>query len=291
MKQFDEKYNTNRYRTANSTTIVSITLVLFMLGFVLLLVINTSRLTSFFRENIGISVSIRSEADAEEVLALKSFLEKQPYVKSTTYISKQQAAEQLKGELGEDFVDFIGYNPLPPTLEVFLFEDYTYGENLSMVEDLLSQQPIIESIEFQHTLIRLIEQNIARISRVITIFSLLLLLISVLLIHNTIRLAIYSKRMLIKSMLLVGATQSFIRRPFIVNGILQGLVSSIISIIMLLALLIITNHKLPDLDVFKNWLVIGLVGLLIVAFGILITWLSNFIAIKKYLKLSSEDLY
>jgi len=291
MKQFDEKFNIKRYRTANGTTIVSITLVLFMLGLVLLLVINTGRLTSFFRENIGISVSIKSEANAEEVLALKSFLEKQPYVKSTIYISKQQAAEQLKGELGEDFVDFIGYNPLPPTLEVFLFEDYTYGENLTMVEDLLHQQPIIESIEYQHTLIKLIERNIARISRVIIIFSLLLLLISVLLIHNTIRLAIYSKRMLIKSMLLVGATQSFIRRPFIVNGILQGLISSIISIVMLLALLIITNHKLPDLNIFKNWLIIGLVGLLIVAFGILITWLSNFIAIKKYLKLSSEDLY
>ncbi len=283
MKQFDENFNTKRYRTANSATIVSITLVLFMLGLVFLLLINTSRLKSFFRENIGITVIIKSEADAEEVLALKSFLEKQAFVKSTTYISKQQAADQLKGELGEDFIDFIGYNPLPATLEVFLFEDYTYGENLNIVEAFLQQQAIIESIEYQHTLITLIEQNIARISRVIIIFSLLLLLISVLLIHNTIRLAIYSKRMLIKSMLLVGATQSFIRRPFIVNGILQGLISSMISILMLLTLLIITHHKLPDLDIFKNGLIIGLVGILIVAFGILITWLSNLIAIKKYL--------
>jgi len=291
MKQFDEKFNAKRYRTANSTTIVSITLVLFMLGLVLLLVINTGRLTSFFRENIGITVSIKNGADAEDVLALRSLIEKQAFVKSTIYISKQQAADQLKTDLGEDFIDFIGYNPLPPTLEVFLFEEYTYGENLNIVEAFLRQQAIIESIEYQHTLITLIEQNIARISRVIIIFSLLLLLISVLLIHNTIRLAIYSKRMLIKSMLLVGATQCFIRRPFIVNGILQGLISSMISIVMLLALLIITNHKLPDLDIFKNSLIIGLAGLLIVAFGILISWLSNLIAIKKYLKLNSEALY
>lgn len=291
MKSFEEKYSTKRYKTAYSATVFSITLVLFMFGLVLLLVFHTSKLTTYFRENIGVSVVIDNNADAQEVLALKSLLESQNFVKSTKYISKQQAADELRSELGEDFVEFIGYNPLPPTLEIFLFEDYTYGEKLATVETFLRQQEIVKSVEFQHSLIRLIEQNISRISKWVGIFSFLLLLISVLLIHNTIRLAIYSKRMLIKSMLLVGATQAFIRKPFIIHGIYQGLWSGAFAVCLLTVILIFTNQKLPDLALFNNWLLILAVGFSIIAFGVLITWTSNLIAIKKYLKLNSEDLY
>lgn len=291
MKSFEEKYSIKRYKTAYSATVFSITLVLFMFGLVLLLVFHTSKLTTYFRESIGVSVVINNNARANEVLALKSLLENQDFVKSTKYISKQQAADELKLELGEDFVEFIGYNPLPPTLEIFLYEEFTYGEKLKEVESFLQEQKIIENVEFQHSLIKLIERNISRISKWVGAFSLLLLLISVLLIHNTIRLAIYSKRMLIKSMLLVGATQAFIRKPFIIHGIYQGLWSGAFAVCLLTLILIFTNRKLPDLALFNNWFLILIVGFLIIAFGVLITWTSNLIAIKKYLKLNSEDLY
>lgn len=291
MNKFEEKYSLKRYRSAYTTSVLSISLVLFLLGIVLLLYFQTEKLSSFFRESIGVSIVIDKNAKAEEVLDLKHLLENQIFVKSITYISKQQAAEQLETELGEDFVEFIGYNPLPPTFEAFIFEEFTYGDKLTKVESFLLQQQIVESIEYQHALIQLIENNISRISRWILIFCFFLFIISVLLIHNTIRLAIYSKRMLIKSMLLVGATQAFIRKPFIINGIYQGLISGIISVILLFVLLIITNQKLPDLHLMNNSLMLTSVALSIILCGILITWASNFIAIKKYLKVDSEDLY
>jgi cell division transport system permease protein len=291
MKSFEQRYNTKRYRAAYNTTVVSITLVLFLLGLVLLLVLHTGKLSSWFRENIGVSVVFDKNAGAGKILAFKSHLDTQQFVRSTKYISKQEAAEQLKAELGEDFVEFIGYNPLPPTLEVFLHHQYTYSGRFEGVEKFLLQNEIVESVEYQHTLVALIEKNISVISRWILIFSLLLLVVSVLLIHNTIRLAVYSKRMLIKSMLLIGATQGFIRKPFFIRGILQGLLSGCIAVGMLSGILFFVHHKLPALHLLDDWLTLGAAGLTIIVFGMIITWISNFIAIKKYLKIDSEDLY
>lgn len=291
MKSYEAKYNTKRLRAAYNTTVASIALVLFMLGLLLTVIFQFGKLSSYFRENIGISIVIDSKSKADEVMAFKALLEAKNFVKSVKYISKQQAAEQLKLELGEDFVEFIGYNPLPPTFELFLFNDYTYGDSLVRVKNFLKHHPMVESVEYRHTLLTLIDKNILRFSRWIISFSFLLLIISVLLIHNTIRIAIYSKRLLIKSMLLVGATQAFIQRPFIMKGIYQGLLSGLMAVLMLLIVLIIANQKLPGFGLFDNVFILGLIGASVIIFGMLITWISNLIAIKKYLKLKSEDLY
>lgn len=262
-----------------------------MLGLLLLVVLYADRLSSFFRENIGVSLVINSDATAGEIMEFKNEVENLPFVKASSYVSKEEAAEMLQEELGEDFVGFIGYNPLPPTLELFLFEQYTSADSLAKVKQLLLQRGIIESVEYEYQLLDLIDRNISRISKWVLGFSILLLIIAVLLIHNTIRLSIYAKRMLIKSMLLVGASRQFIRRPFIVKGIMQGLIGSAIAVMLLLGVLCLSSHRFPELGLAENLLLVGAGGALVIGFGVLISWLSTYIAVKKYLNIRSEDLY
>ncbi len=291
MKSFGEKYSKKRYRLAYSTSVFSITLVLFMLGLLLMMVFYAGRLSAFFRENIGVSLVLSSVADANQIMHFKDSLHKYVFVKSTSYISKEAAAKKLQEELGEDFLDFIGYNPLPPTLELFLYESYTSSDSLLKIKQVLQSHEIVENVEYEHQLLDLIDENILNISRWVLAFSLLLLIISILLIHNTIRLSIFSKRMLIKSMLLVGASQQFIRRPFIIAGIYQGLAGGVVSVILLTGILYFSNIRFPELQLLDNILNVVLAGLAMIGFGILITWLSTYLAVKKYLKIRSEDLY
>lgn len=262
-----------------------------MLGLLLIMLLYAGRLSSYFRENIGISLVISSNASANEIMNFRKAVENYPFVKSTNYISKEEAAEKLQAELGEDFVTFIGYNPLPPTIELFLHREYTTADSLVKVKQVLLEEGIIESVEYEHQLLDLIDSNISRASRWVLIFSVLLLFVSMLLIHNTIRLSIYSKRLLIKSMLLVGASQQFIRRPFIIKGLYQGLSGGLISVILLGAILFLSGSRFPELGLTDNLLLLGAGGLTIIGFGVLITWLSTYIAVKKYLNIRSEDLY
>lgn len=291
MKSFGEKYNRRRYRAAYSTSVFSITLVLFLLSLLGLMIFFAGKLKSYFRENIGILLVIDNEAASGKILEFKDELEAYPWVKSIRYVSKQQAADQLKAELGEDFVDFIGYNPLPPTLEMFLYDEYTQSDSLSAITHELHNHELVRNIEYENQLLDLIDRNVSRISTWIAAFSGLLLIVSVLLIHNTIRLSIYSKRMLIKSMLLVGASQRFIRRPFIRAGLYQGLTGGIIAVCLLLGLLLLGSIKLPGLQLLKEPLTLLMIGAGIIVFGMLVTWLSTWVAVKKYLKIRSEDLY
>lgn len=262
-----------------------------MLGLLLIMLLYAGRLSSYFRENIGVSLVISSSASSDEIMKFKKKLEDFDFVKSSNYISKEEAAEKLQAELGEDFITFIGYNPLPPTIELFLHEAYTAADSLAIVKQVLLEQGIIESVEYEHQLLDLIDRNISRASRWVLIFSVLLLLISILLIHNTIRLSIYSKRLLIKSMLLVGASQQFIRRPFIKNGLYQGLSGGILSVILLGLILFLSSSRFPELGLTDNLLLLGAGGVTIILFGVLITWLSTYVAVKKYLNIRSEDLY
>ncbi len=287
----EEKYSRRHYQTAYNTSIFSISLVLFMLGLFLLLIFQSRNLSAYFRENIAVSVLLKNDASAEEVLTFKKQLKAQDFVKSSNYISKQQAAEMLMAELGEDFVAFIGFNPLPPTFEVFLYENFTYPGRIEKVEAWLLSQELVDHVSFQKALISRLEKNISSVSRWLIILSFLLLIISVLLIHNTIRLDIYSRRLLIKSMMLVGATHQYIRRPFIRRGIKQGITSGIIAVLLLAALVLVVQTKLPAAKVLNEPLTLALTAILMLISGLIISWISNFIAVKKYLKVDSEDLY
>lgn len=291
MSRFEEKYNKRRYKTAYGTTVVSISLVLFMLGLMALMAYHARKLSDFVKENIGITVIINENIDEKLILEFKATLDKKSFVKSTTYITKEQAAKKMTQELGEDFVGFIGYNPLPPTIVVHIVAAYTTDESLQEIEKEIRKSALVKDVDYQKSMVSLINQNISKISYGILAFAGLLLIISIILIYNTIRLAVYSKRMLIKSMLLVGATQSFIRKPFIITGIWQGILGGITACILLLAILVFIMQKLPELAVIQDSWFVGVLFACVIVFGVFLTWFSNYFAVKKYLNINSDELY
>ncbi len=291
MSRFEEKYNKRRYKTAYGTTVVSISLVLFMLGLMGLLAYHARKLSDFVKENIGVTIVMNENVTESEIMAFKANLDSKSYVKSTEYITKEQAAQKMTQELGEDFVGFIGYNPLPSTIIMHIVAAYTNNESLQQIENEIKKSDLVKEVEYQKSMVSLINNNISKISFGILGFAGLLLIISIILIYNTIRLGIYSKRMLIKSMLLVGATQSFIRRPFIKTGIWQGIIGGIIAILLLSAILVLILEKIPEIAVLQD---IGFVAVLfagVLVFGVFLTWFSNYFAVKKYLNINSDDLY
>lgn len=291
MSLFEEKYNKRRYKTAYGTTVVSISLVLFMLGLMGLLAYHARKLSDFVKENIGVTIVLNENSAENEILAFKSNLDSKSYVKSTEYITKEKAAQKMTQELGEDFVGFIGYNPLPSTIIMHIVAAYTNNESLQQIENEIKKSDLVKEVEYQKSMVSLINNNISKISFGILGFAGLLLIISIILIYNTIRLGIYSKRMLIKSMLLVGATQSFIRRPFIKTGIWQGVIGSIVAILLLSAILILILKKIPEIAVLQD---VGFVAVLfagVLVFGVFLTWFSNYFAVKKYLNINSDELY
>jgi cell division transport system permease protein len=291
MTKIEEKYSRKRYRNAYGTSVVSISLVLFMLGLLALMILHTSKLSEYVRESIGVSVMLKDAVSEREALDFQSGLDSLYYVKSTELITRDEAAQKLKDELGEDFIDFLGYNPLPSTIVIYLHSQYTFEDSIHAIREKILSEDYVKDVDFQQSLVELVNRNVTKVGMVLAGFSGILLIISVLLIFNTIRLAVFARRFLIKSMLLVGATPAFIRRPFIINGVLQGLAGGAVSVVLLAALLYLAQNKIPEITVLQDVRLIVLIFVGVVVFGVLITWLSNFFAVKKYLKTNSDALY
>src|SRR5690606_41542750 len=207
------------------------------------------------------------------------------------YISKDSAATKLSEELGEDFVTFLGHNPLSASIDVYLHADHANTDSVAAFIKKISADKQVSEVVYQESLIELINQNIRIIGLVILAFALILLVISIALINNTIRLAIYSQRFIIKSMQLVGATRSFIRTPFIGYGILHGLMGGVIAIGLLLLTLYMVQCEIPELVLLKNWFEFGLTFVGIILLGILNSGFSTYFAVSKYLKLKTNELY
>lgn len=291
MSKQEVKFNKRRLRSSYLTTIVSIALVLFMLGLLGLIALHAKKLSDFVKENIGFSIIMNENVKEARIIELQKFLDVTNFVKSTEYITRERAAEELTKELGEDFIGFLGYNPLLPSIDVRLNAAYANIDSLAIIEQQLLTNPNVKEVIYQKSLVHLVNQNIKKISFVLLGFSVLLLIISIALINNTIRLSVYSKRFLIKSMQLVGATQFFIRRPFVISGIIHGLIAALIAIILLLGILYFSQKEIPEMvnlqeiDLFLS--LFGFVTLL----GIIISWLSTYLAVRKYLRIKTDDLY
>jgi cell division transport system permease protein len=291
MTKMDEKYNRRRYHSSVATTIVSITLVLTMLGLLALTVFHARKLSDYVKENIGFRVYLKEDAPAEEIILLQKRLDGSSFVKSSKYISPEEAARELTAELGEDFIDFLGYNPLPPSIDLRVKAAYANVESLEIIEKNLMQEVIVREVFYQKSLVHLINKNVKRISIILLGFSGLLMLIAIALINNTIRLSVYSKRFIIRTMKLVGATRGFIGRPFIVRGVLQGLYSAVFAIILLATILYFLMQQIPELvSLYDLYLYLAVFGLVILT-GIFLAWVSTFFAVRKYLKMSEDDLY
>lgn len=287
----EEKFNKRRVQTSYVSVVVSISLVLFMLGLVGLIVLHANKLSNHVKENISVSVFLFNDAKDAEVKRFQKELDASIYVKSTEFINKDQAAKQLQNELGEDFIDFLGYNPLLASIDVYLNAQYAHPDSVRWIEEELRKNTLVKDVNYQASLLEAINKNVKRISAFLMGFSLLLFVIAFALINNSIRLSIYSKRFLIRSMQLVGATESFIRKPFIIRGVLNGIYGAILANALLVVVLYYAKESIPALFEFKDTqLFLALFGMVLLT-GVLITFLSTRIAVGKYLKLRSDKLY
>lgn len=286
-----DKYSKRRLTGASITTIVSLSLVLFMLGLLGIIILNTRKLSDNVKENIGFQLILNDNVKEIDVAKMQKTLDASDYVKSTEFVTKEEAADRLQKDLGEDFISFLGYNPLLSSINVHLKADYANADSLSWIEKDMLDSKLVKEVIYQKSLVSMINENVQKIGVVILGFSLLLMVIALALINNTIRLSIYSKRFIIKTMQLVGATQGFIRRPFVLNGIKHGIYGAVIAISMLIGVLYFAQKQLPELaDLQDQNMLASLFGLVIVL-GIVISWISTSLAVRKYLRLKSDDLY
>ncbi len=280
-----------RVRSSGITVIISLSLVLFMLGALGLLVINARQLSTHFKENIGFQVYLKDTASSAQTDGLIQEISNSKYCKNVNLINKEQAAEKLKADLGEDFVSFLGSNPLLNCLEVKLNADYANTDTLVNVEKNILQKSFVKEVVYQKDMINSLNKNTNAIAFFILIFSGALLIVAIALINNTIRLSIYSQRFLIRTMYLVGATRTFISKPFIFKGVRQGIIAGIIAGALLGGFLMLSARFIPDLLQLQdeNVLLILLISLIVI--GVIISAVSAMLSVLRYLRLKTSDLY
>lgn len=291
MSSNEDKSGRKKLQASTVTTIISISLVLFTLGLLGLIILHANKLSNYVKENIGFSVIIKESVKEPDILEFQKKLDTESFVKSTEYITRERAAEDLTKDLGEDFVDFLGYNPLLASIDIRLKADYANNDSLKVLEKRLLKNDLVKEVYYQKSLVDMVNSNIRKIGLVILSFSAILLIISIALINNTIRLSVYSKRFIIKTMQLVGATRGFISRPFIFKSLIHGLVSSFIAIILLGVVLWFSQQALPELvDLQDIDLFLSLFGMVTIL-GLTLTGLSTILAVSRYLHIKTYKVH
>jgi cell division transport system permease protein len=291
MEEFEVSDASKKTKTIYISTIFSIALVLLMLGMLGLILVHAKNLSTYVKENIVLNIIVDEGAKETDVLAFQKELNANPAIKTTQYVNKEMAARNLTNDLGEDFVNFLGYNPLLSTVDVYLKADYANNKSIEVLKAGIAKNPVVKEVIYQSSLIDMVNKNINTIGLIILGFAAILLIISVALINNTIRLAIYSQRFLIKSMQLVGATKNFIRKPFILLAALHGLIAAFIAVLILLGILYYAQREIPEIVILRNYTEFGIVLLGLVGVGIFITAISTSFAVSRYLRLKIYDLY
>lgn len=291
MTNKDSGLSKTKLRSSYLTLVVSVSLVLFLLGILGLVLINAKELSDYFRESLSFSVLLSDDAKEADIRMLQKDLDAKPYVKSTEYVSKDAAAVKMKEDLGEDFISFLGDNPLPPSIDVYLYAGYTSPDSVAKIEKYILSYPFVKEVYYQESLLFLINKNVQKISLFLLVLASFLFLIAVTIINNTIRLSIYSKRFLIRTMQLVGATRSFIRKPFLIRSIYHGLIASLIAMTLLLGLLYLIEREFFMMFSYESTKLLLLLGVLIVMIGILINIISTFFSVNRFLSISEDKLY
>jgi cell division transport system permease protein len=287
----ESKVVKRRLRSSYFVSIISISLLLFMIGLMGLLILNARTLSEYVKENIGFSVILDEDIREVDIIRIQKNLDATAYVKSTRYITKERAAAELEDMLGEDFISFLGYNPLLPSIEVNLFAAYANPDSIAIIENDIEQFSHVNEVYYQKSLVHLVNENIQKISMILMIFSFLLFLISLSLINNTIRLSVYARRFIINTMQLVGATNSFIRRPFLFKSVAHGLYAAIFANVLMLGVIYMAQKEFAELFGLQDLQTIGLLFISVILLGIIINWISTFFAVSRYLRMKTDDLY
>lgn len=291
MEEFEPSVSAKKTKSIYISTVFGIAMVLLMLGLLGLILVHFNNLSRYVKENIVLNIIVNDAAREADVLQLQKQLDANVEVKQTQYVSKELAARHLQKDLGEDFVKFLGYNPLLSSIDVYLKADYANNASISDFKAKLLKNPLVKEVIYQQSLVDLMNDRITTITLIILAFTAVFLVVSLALINNTIRLAIYSQRFLIKSMQLVGATKSFIRKPFVLYGIWHGLLGGLIAIILLVGLLYVAYQQIPDLIILQDKTEFGIVFLAVIGVGIFISGFSTVLAVNKFLRLKIYDLY
>ena len=291
MKNKETGYSKTRLRSSYLTLVISVSLVLFLLGVLGLVLINARELSDYLRESISFSIWLDDVAKEPDIRMLQKDLDAKPYVKSTEYVSKDAAAVKMKNELGEDFISFLGDNPLPPSIDVYLYAGYTNPDSVAKIEKYVREYPFVKEVRYSESLLILINENVKKISLFLLIISTFLFLIALTIINNTIRLSIYSRRFLIRTMQLVGATRAFIRKPFLIQSAIHGLLAALVAMSLLMGLLYLIEKEFFLMFSFESTYLLILLGVSIIVTGVLINIISTFFSVNKYLSISEDKLY
>ncbi len=273
------------------TSVISMSLVLFLVGLLCLILFTARDLSIHVKENISLSVILNDEIDKDYVDRIDKYLEKSPFVKSHRYISKDEALKELISSLGEDPKKFLGYNPLLASIEVKLKADYANPDSVSVIESKISQFENINRIAYQKDLVSLVNDNVKKISIVLLGLVAILTVISLVLINNTVRLTVYSNRFLINTMKLVGATAGFIRKPYIIRGMINGLIAAFIALFFLAGMIYYVLHEFALTGMEFSMLTILYVLLSVIVLGISLTAVSSYLAVNKFIRMKTDQIH
>jgi cell division transport system permease protein len=286
-----DKFQKRRLISSYFSVVLSVFLVLFLVGILGLFVLNSKKLSDDFKEQIAMTVFFKEEAHDTILKNFASELKTAKYVKSSVFVSKEDAAKVHTEIIGEDFMTFLGANPLQNSFDIHLKADYIDSNNIRKIESKLRENPMISDIVYDKQLVNLVNDNIKKVSMWILIISGFLTLVAVLLINSSMRLSIHSNRFIIKTMQMVGATKAFIRKPFIWKSIKLGLIGSALAVVSLIITLLYLDSSYPNLGILDEKFLITLVLLGVVAVGVIITWVSTYFATQRFLNLRTDDLY
>lgn len=273
------------------STLISIFLVLLMIGFLELFLVNAQKVKRYLKENIELQIMFRDSAKDADVVKWFNTLQAKAYTRYAKVVSKEDAKKQLAEDWGEGVEDLLGFNPLPVSINLKVHEAWANNDSLQQIEAYVEADPLIREMAYKKEVVKKIDGNIEFISWLLLAIALVFLIISITLINSTVRLTLYSKRFLVKSMQLVGATRSFIRKPFMWQSILTGLSAALLACLVLLGFLVLLQELLPQLIIVDDSFMIVTVFGSVLILGFIITAVSSYFAINKYLNLKIEDLY
>ena len=282
-----------RLRGSYLISLMSIMLVLFVLSLFSSLVLFANKISDYIKENVGFEIVMKKGVKEKDIVDFQHVLDRKDYVKSTEYISQEEATRRLTEDLGEDILEWLGdvENPLLPSIDVWFKSEYANNDSIAKIEQWVMKNKNVKEVYFQKSLIHSIDKNINKIASVLLLIGVVLLIMAVTLISHTVRLAVYAKRFVVRSMQLVGATESFIIKPFMKSFVIQGVIGAFLSLILLSIFLFKVMNEVPELALLTSISNIALIYISVIALGVLLTTLSTFFAMRKYLRADIDDLY
>ncbi|MFT5078357.1 MAG: cell division transport system permease protein [Planctomycetota bacterium] len=291
MSKSYETYQKRRLFTSYFSVVLSISLVLFLLGLLGLLVLNSKKVGDYFKEQIPIVVFLKDSAKEVEVTQLKQSLALAAYTKDATYVTKEEAAEEHSDVIGEDFMEYLGDNPLQNSIDVRVMAEYVTPDKIEEIVNDIKSKSFVDDVVYDKPLIEKLDSNVRKISFWMLVIAGVFLVIAILLINSSIRLSVYAKRFTIKTMQMVGATKRFIRRPFVWRSVRLGFIGAIVAMFGLAGIIYYADKSFPELQIIQDKLLLAGLFLFIFLMGIVITWLSTYIATQRFLNLRTDDLY